>query len=92
MNRVLKRSFVLFVVLFAFVGGLVLYYISLAFSGGDWATYPANKHIYSNGILVKAGEITDRDGVVLARENNETATGTPVCLSFYHNRSPSPLS
>ena len=67
MNKVLKRSFVLFIVLFAFIGGLVIYYISLAFSGGDWATYPANKHIYSNGILVKAGEITDRHGVVLAK-------------------------
>ena len=72
MNRILKRSICLFIVLFAFVAGIILYYTSLAVSGGEWATYPANKHIYSNGILIKAGKITDANGVVLSETKNNT--------------------
>ncbi len=74
MNRILKRSFILFVIIFAFMAGIVLYYFSLAVNGDDWATYPANKHIYSNGILTKAGQITDKNGTVLA----ETKDGKRV--------------
>ena len=48
----------------------MIYYFSLAVNGSDWATYPANKHIYSNGIITKAGQITDRNGVVLAETKN----------------------
>lgn len=70
MNKILKRSFVLFFVIFAFTAGILLYYFSLATKGDDWATYPANKHIYSNGVLTKAGQITDRKGTVLAETKN----------------------
>ena len=35
MNRILKRSICLFIVLFAFVAGIKLYYTSLAVSGGE---------------------------------------------------------
>lgn len=71
MNKILKRSFVLFAIIFAFSAGILLYYFSLAVNGGDWATYPANKHIYSNGILTKAGQITDRNGTVLAETKDK---------------------
>ena len=70
MNKILKRSFVLFAIILAFLGGILIYYFSLAVNGLDWATYPANKHIYSNGILTKAGQITDRNGIVLAETKN----------------------
>ena len=70
MNRILKRSFALFAIILAFLGGILIYYFSLAVNGSDWATYPANKHIYSNGIITKAGQITDRNGVVLAETKN----------------------
>lgn len=70
MLKNLKRSTALLVIIFIFIASLLLYYISLAFSGDDWVTYPANQHIYSNGILVKAGEITDRKGIVLAKTEN----------------------
>lgn len=70
MNRILKRSFALFAIILAFLGGFLIYYFSLAVNGSDWATYPANKHIYSNGIITKAGQITDRNGVVLAETKN----------------------
>ena len=67
MNKILKRSSVLFIIIFAFVASILIYYVSLAFSGDKWVTYPANQHIYSNGILIKAGEITDKNGLVLAK-------------------------
>ena len=70
MNRILKRSFVLIFVIFAFSAGILLYYFSLAVNSENWATYPANQHIYSNGILTKAGQITDRNGKVLAETKN----------------------
>ena len=71
MNRLLKRSFILIAVILAFTAGILLYYFSLAVNGGRWATYPANKHIYSDGILIKAGDITDRNGTLLAYTENE---------------------
>lgn len=71
MNKILKRSFVLFFVILAFVFGIVLYYVSLAVSGDSWVTYPANKHIYSNGVLIKAGDITDKNGVILAKTEDK---------------------
>lgn len=67
MKQSLKRSVTVLIVVLAFTAGIVIYYCSLGVSGAKWATYPANKHIYSNGVLVKAGEITDRNGVVLAK-------------------------
>ena len=70
MNRILKRSIVLFFIIFAFTAGILLYYFSLATKGDTWATYPANKHLYSDGILTKAGQITDRNGTVLAETKN----------------------
>ena len=71
MNRILKRSYLLIAIIAAFCAGILLYYFSLAVSGDDWATYPANKHIYSNGVLTKAGQITDRNGTVLAETKNK---------------------
>ncbi len=67
MNKTIKRSTSLLVIIFIFIASLLLYYVSYIFSGDDWATYPANQHIYSNGVLVKAGAITDRNGVILAQ-------------------------
>jgi len=74
MNKIFKRSTVLFLVIFAFVAGIILYYVSLAISADNWVTYPANKHIFSDGIIIKAGEISDRNGVILAetKENKRS--------------------
>lgn len=72
MNRVTKRSFIVFVAVILFAFGVFGYYFSLSLNGEDWMAYPANKHIYTNGVLTKAGAITDRNGVVLAQTKNGT--------------------
>lgn len=70
MKQSLKRSILVLIVVFIFVAGIVLYYGKFAFYGDGWATYPANKHLYSDGLLVKAGVITDRNQEVLAVTEN----------------------
>lgn len=66
MKQALRRSGLILLVVAVFLAGILLYYFRFAISGNRWATYPANKHLYSDGLLVKAGTITDRDGEVLA--------------------------
>ncbi len=70
MNRILKRSLLCLIVVILFFAGIVIYYTNLAIKNDDWATYPANKHLYSNGVITKAGQITDRNGTVLAKTQN----------------------
>ncbi len=70
MKRALHRSGWIMLIVALFLAGIILFYFRFAFSGGNWATYPANKHLYSNGLLVKAGRITDRNGEVLAATEN----------------------
>lgn len=60
------RCIVVVPVVALFIAGILLYYARLGFLGSDWATYPANKHIYNNGIIEKAGDITDKNKTVLA--------------------------
>ena len=60
------RSFVLYILLFAFCGGFVWFLINLALNGSTWATQPYNGHIYGDDTAVSAGTITDRSGMVLA--------------------------
>ena len=54
------RSFVLYILLFAFCGGFVWFLINLALNGSTWATQPYNGHIYGDDTAVSAGTITDR--------------------------------
>ncbi len=64
MKRLKKRT--LFVLLFAIlmVAGLVIFLGLYVVNGEDWATFQANRHVYSNG-KVAVGTITDRNGTVL---------------------------
>lgn len=67
MKGILARSWVLIAVLILFCTGLILLYGQLALIGDDFASYPTNRHIYTDGRLTKGGKITDRNGVVLAQ-------------------------
>ena len=70
MKQTFKRCAIIIIVILFFVFGIGLYYTKLAISKDKWASYPANKHIYSDGMIVKAGAITDRNGEVLAVTEN----------------------
>lgn len=66
MKWIKHRFFVVWLVLFAFVCGIFIYLFKLGFYGEKWATYPTNKHIFNEGVIVKAGKITDKNDIVLA--------------------------
>lgn len=66
MKWIKHRFFVVLLVVIAFAFGISLHLVRLATYGEDWSTYPTNKHVFNQGLLVKAGNITDRNGTVLA--------------------------
>lgn len=66
MRQISKRAAALFIMILVFLLGAGIFVFKFAADGADWASYPTNRHIYSDGKLVKAGDITDRNGVILA--------------------------
>lgn len=82
MKQMSKRALFLLLFTAAFVVGIFsLSYLSI-FHGDDWASFSANRHIYKNGVMVNAGDITDRDGIVLATTEN----GERLYNSDYNTR------
>lgn len=66
MKTVGLRSIVLYILLFAFLGGMGWLVMNLFIHGGQWAMQPYNGHIYADDATVSMGDIVDRDGVLLA--------------------------
>ncbi len=66
MRTTAKRSFVVLLLVFAVVGGLALLGVRFAVNGEKWATLRANEHLTEDGSFIAAGNITDRNGEVLA--------------------------
>ncbi len=82
MKQMSKRAILLLVFTAVFVVGIFsLSYLSI-YKGADWTSFPANRHIYKNGVMVNAGDITDRDGKVLAT----TEDGVRKYNSDYYTR------
>ena len=65
------RSFVLYLLLFAFLGGIGWFVVNLAANGEKWAAQPYNGHIYATGSTLSAGTITDRTGLILAESQED---------------------
>jgi peptidoglycan glycosyltransferase len=57
---------VLYLLLAAFLGGLGYFLFQYVTNGSQWAMQPYNGHVYSENSTVKLGDITDRDGNLLA--------------------------
>ncbi len=70
MKYIFRRSLSVLAITLLFCAGLLLFYGKLAVFGSKWASYPTNAHLYTDGHLVKAGQITDRNGQVLAYTEN----------------------
>ncbi len=67
-----KRAAVIYALIIAFLAGTVIFISQLVMHGPEWAANKANRHIYSNGTIVNAGRIKDRNGEILAEsEDNE---------------------
>ncbi len=67
MNTVTRRAYVLLVLILAFFFGSGVLIYSFVTNESKWAVSRANAHLYSNGELIAAGKILDRDGVILAQ-------------------------
>ena len=63
MKTVGLRSIVLYILLFAFLGGVGWLLLNLFIHGSQWVMQPYNGHIHIDGAL---GDIEDRDGNLLA--------------------------
>ena len=66
------RSMVLYLLLAAFLGGLGYLLFQYVTAGSQWAMQPYNGHIYSESSTVKLGDITDRNGSLLATTEDGT--------------------
>lgn len=66
MKQIGGRAIVMVIFVFIFALGAAVFLFGFVTKGDNWAAYPTNRHIYTNGELVKAGTITDRTGMVLA--------------------------
>ena len=66
MNRIFKRTYWLYIFAVAFLAGLIVLFFTMEINAGKWVVKDFNKHLYSNGELLAAGTIYDRNGVVLA--------------------------
>ena len=67
MKRILRRSWFIFVIVIAFLGGMGFLVFETIFNASDWVDQPYNGHISGEGGLSQAGKITDRNGEVLAQ-------------------------
>lgn len=71
MKRIMSRSLIIFVVAIAFFAGLCLLGFRVVTQNEMWAQQPYNGHMASANGLINAGEITDRNGEVLAYTDEE---------------------
>lgn len=65
MKSISKRALALYLIILFFIAGCVLLFFNLVSNSGDWAMNRANRQLYSNGVLVTAGDIISSDGQVL---------------------------
>lgn len=66
MKMITKRGIFLWVLCALFIGGIIFLSFSLATEGSTWVMKNYNRHVYSDGQLIAAGKIKDRNGVVLS--------------------------
>ncbi len=74
MNKLEKRAYICLLFVFIIIAGTGYFIFKLAADGEAWASYPANEHVYTNGLMTE-GKIYDRNGTLLL-ENTES--GVPV--------------
>lgn len=72
MKMTSRRGFVVLLLVVAVITGLCFLGYKLAVNGENWATLRVNEHLTEEGSFIAAGHITDRNGEILAKtENNE---------------------
>jgi peptidoglycan glycosyltransferase len=67
MKLLLRRAAVLLVLIAFLVLGLLVFMTKYFSNAPQWANYPANKHLYTNGKPISSGTIYDRNDNILYR-------------------------
>ncbi|MCD7872068.1 MAG: penicillin-binding protein [Clostridiales bacterium] len=70
MKMTTKRGVFLWILCLLFICGIGFLTFSLVTEGSVWVMKPYNRHIYSDGQLVAAGAVKDKNGVVLSETKN----------------------
>lgn len=78
MKKLERRAIICLILAGCLLLGLVLFCYRFVADGSEWASFPANKHIFAEGEL-DCGSIYDKDGVLLL-QNTETG-------AIYHESS-----
>ena len=65
MKSISRRALTLYALIILFLAGCGLLYYNLVTNADSWAMNRANQHLYSNGSLATAGDITDINGEIL---------------------------
>ena len=64
MKKLEKRAIICMVFVIFLLVGLAVFVFRYVVDGDDWVSFPANKHIYTDGVLSR-GTVYDRDGELL---------------------------
>lgn len=70
MKMITKRGIFLWVLCALFVCGIAFLTFSLVTDGSTWVMKNYNRHVYSDGQLIAAGKIKDKNGVVLSESKD----------------------
>lgn len=73
MKSISRRALTLYLLVFVFLAGSFLAYYRLSVNANKWAMNKANRHLYTDGAFT-AGDISDRNGKVLATTENGERT------------------
>ena len=72
MNRVTKRTWLIYLFLIVLLGGMVFFLGEYLVHADEWVSFSGSPHVYNNTNL-GCGTITDRDGVALLEMDNQRA-------------------
>ena len=70
MKMITRRGIFLWILSGLFIIGLVFMTVSLVTNCDEWVMKLFNGHVYSDGELIGAGTIYDRDGDILVKTEN----------------------
>lgn len=70
MRKMEGRALICLLLAAALLIGLTFFTVRLVKNGGNWASFYANSHVYSNGRLA-VGAVYDRDGALLLRNDKD---------------------
>lgn len=70
MKMITKRGIFLWILCALFIVGVGFLTFSLVADGSEWVMKSYNRHVYSDGQLIAAGAIKDKNGVVLSESKD----------------------